>query len=61
MLSKFPKSKNTLENVSQEANREYTTMKLKHINLEAILEPFWPHLGALGRPLEAIVGTLGPT
>ena len=44
MLSKLPKSKNTLENVGPEANREKTTMKLKHINLEAILEPFWRHL-----------------
>ena len=61
MLSKLPKSKNTLENVSPEANREKTTMKLKHINLEAILEPFWPHLGVLGRPLEAIFVVLGPT
>ena len=61
MLSKLPKSKNTLENVSPEANREKTTMKLKHINLEAILEPFWPHLGVLERPLETILGVLGPT
>ena len=61
MLSKLPKSKNTLENVGPEANREKTTMKLKHINFEPILEPFWPHLGALGRPLEAILGVLGPT
>ena len=61
MLSKLPKSKNTLENVGPEANREKTTMKLKHINFEPILEPFWPHLGVLGRPLEAILGVLGPT
>ena len=59
MLSKPPKNKNTLENVGPEANREKTTMKLKHINLEPILEPFWPHLGVLGRPLEAILGHLG--
>ena len=58
MFSKLPKGKNTLENVDPEANREKTTMKLKHINLEAILEPFWPHLG---RPSEAILGVLGPT
>ena len=51
MLSKLPKSKNTLENVGPEANREKTTMNLKHINFEPILEPFWPHLGVLGRPL----------
>ena len=61
MLSKLPKSKNTLENVGPEANREKTTMKLKHINFESILEPFWPHLGVLGRALEAILGVLGPT
>ena len=51
MLSKLPRSYNTLENVGPEENREKTTMKLKHIDLEAILEPFWPHLGVLGRPL----------
>ena len=61
MLSKLPKSENTLENVWPVANREKTTIKLKHINLEAILEPFWPHLGVLGRALEAILGVLGPT
>ena len=61
MLSKLPKSKNTLENVGPEANREKTTMKLKHINLEDILEPFWPHFGVLGRPLEVILDVLGPT
>ena len=49
------------ENVGPEANREKTTMKLKHINFESILELFWPHLGVLGRPLEAILGILGPT
>ena len=59
MLSKLPKSKDTLENVGPEANREKTTMKLKHINFESILEPFWPHVGLLGRPLEAILGHLG--
>ena len=61
MLSKLPNHKKTLENVGPEANREKTTMKLKHINLEAILEPFLPHLGVLGRPLEAILGVLEPT
>ena len=48
MLSKLLTTKKTLENVCPEANREKTTMKLKHIDLEAILEPFWPHLGGLG-------------
>ena len=61
MLSKLPKSKNTMENVGPEANREKTPMKLKHVNFEPILEPFWPHLGVLGRALEAILGILGPT
>ena len=61
MLSKLPESENTLENVSPEANREKTTMKLKHINFESILEPFWLHLGVLGRALEAFLGILGPT
>ena len=51
----------SLENVSLEANREKTAMKLKHIDLEAIWRPFWPHLGVLGRPLGAILGVLGPT
>ena len=59
MLSNFPKSKNALENVGPEANREKTTMKLKHINFESILEPFWPHLGVLGRALEAILASWG--
>ena len=61
MLSKLPKSQKTLENVNPEANREKTTMKLYHINFESILEPFWPHLGVLGKPFEAILGILGPT
>ena len=61
MLSKLPKTKNTLENVGPEANREKTTMKLKHINFESILEPFWPHLGVLGKLLEGILGVLKPT
>ena len=61
MLSKLPKHKKTLENVAPEANREKTTMKLKHINFEPILDSFWPHLGVLGRPLETILGVLGPT
>ena len=61
MLSNLPKNKNELENVGPEANRENTTMKLKHANFEPILESFWPHLGGLGRPLEAILGVLGPT
>ena len=61
MLSKLPKSKRTLENGGPEANRKKTTMKLKHINFESILEPLWPHLGVLGRPLEAILDVLGPT
>ena len=61
MLSKLPKSKKTLENVCPEANHEKTTMKLYYINFDPLLEPFWPHLGVLGRPLEAILGVLAPT
>ena len=59
MLSKLPKSKNTLENVRLEPNREKTNMKLKHINFEPILEPFWPHLGVLGRPLGTMLPVWG--
>ena len=58
MLSKLPKSKKTLEIVGPEANREKTTMKLKHINLEAILEPFWPHLGRLKANLRQHIATI---
>ena len=47
-------------NLLYSANREKTTMKLKHIDLEPIFEPFWLHLGP-GRPLGAILGILGPT
>ena len=61
MLSKLPKSKKTMENVGPEANREKTVMKPKHIDLEAILESFWPHLEVLGRPFGAMLGILGPT
>ena len=61
MLSKPPKNQNTFENVGPEANCEKTTMKLKRINFEPILERFWPRLEVLGRPLEAILGVLGPT
>ena len=61
MLSQLLKSNKTLENTGPEANFEKNTMKPKHIDLEAILEPFWPHLGVLGRPLEAILDVLGPT
>ena len=59
MLPKLPQSKKTLQNLGPEANREKLTRKPKHIDSEAILEPFWPHLGALGRPLGAILGHLG--
>ena len=58
---KAPEKQKYIGNVNPEANREKTTMKLKHINFETILEPFWPHLGVLGRALEATLGVLGPT
>ena len=38
MHSKLPKSKNSLENVGPEANREKKARKLKHIDVEDILE-----------------------
>ena len=73
MLSKFLKSQKTLENVGPEANREKTTMKLKHINFEPILEAilasswgtweaFRGHFGRLGLNLsqhKAILSHLG--
>ena len=73
MLSKLPKSTNSLENVGQEANREKKTRKLKHIDVEAILEAilvsswgtweaFWGHVGRLGTNLsqhKAILSHLG--
>ena len=61
MLSKLLKSKATLENVGPEANIKKTTREPNHIDLEAILESIWPHLGVLGRPLGAILGVLRPT
>ena len=73
MLSTLPKSKATFENVGPEANREKTTRKLKHINVEAILEAilvsswstweaFGGHVGRLGTNLsqhKAILSHLG--
>ena len=47
-----------MEKVSGEANRDKKTMKLKHMDLEAILRKFWAHLGVLWRPLGAILGVL---
>ena len=38
MHSKLPKSKDSLENVGPEANREKKTRKPKHIDVEVILE-----------------------
>ena len=38
MRSKLPKRKTSLENVGPEAHREKMTRKLKHIDVEAILE-----------------------
>ena len=59
MHSKFPKSKNSLENVRPEANREKETRKPKHIDVEAILEAIlvssWDTWGAFGGQ----VGRLG--
>ena len=61
MLFNLPKTQNVMENVGPEANLEKKTMKLKHIDLKAISEPFWPDLGMRGRPLGAILGVFGPT
>ena len=61
---KAPDQQKYVRKLGPEANREKTTMKLKHINFEPILEPFWPHIGVLGRPLEpfwASWGQLEPT
>ena len=41
------------------ANHEKITMKLKHMNLEVILNPFGAHLWVLGRPLEDFFERLG--
>ena len=62
MLSKLPKSKETLENVGPEADREKSTMRPKHIDfgshLGAILASSWGtweafrgHFGRLGANL----------
>ena len=73
MHSKLPKSKNSLEHVGPEANREKKTRKLKHIDVEAILEAilvsswgtweaFGGHVGHLGTNLsqhKAILSHLG--
>ena len=73
MHSKLPRSSDSLENVGPEANREKKTRKLKHIDVEAILEvilvsswgtweAFWGHVGRLGTNLsqhKAILSHLG--
>ena len=61
ILSKPPKSKihwktyrffNMFENYKKK-----TTMTLKHMDLEAILRPFWSHLGVLGKdPFGSMLG-----
>ena len=50
-----------MENVGPEANHEKLTRKPKHIDLEAILEPFWPYLGGLLGPFWASWDQLEPT
>ena len=73
MHAKLPKSKDSLENVGPEANREKKIRKLKHIDVEAILEAilvsswgtweaFGGHVGRLGTNLsqhKAILSHLG--
>ena len=73
MHSKLPNSKDSLENVGPEANCQKKTRKLKHIDVEAILEAilvsswgtwgvFEGHVGRLGTNLrqhKAILSHLG--
>ena len=65
MLSQLLKSKETLENADPEANCEKTTMKPKHIDLEAILENHFGlilgYLGGLWGPSWASWSQLEPT
>ena len=69
MFSKLLKANNPLENIGLEANREKKTRKLKHIDVEAILEAilvsweaFGGHVGRLETNLsqhKAILSHLG--
>ena len=73
MHSKLPRSSNSFEDLGPEANREKKTRKLKHIDVEAILEAilvsswgtweaFGGHVGRLGTNLsqhKAILSHLG--
>ena len=70
MLSKLPISKNTMENVSPEANRLKMTVKPKHMDLAAIFETilasswgawdaFRGHFGANLSQHKAILSHLG--
>ena len=59
MLSKLWKSKKTLENVGLEANREKTTMKPKHIDLEAILEAIFASSWDTWEAFGDLLGQLG--
>ena len=45
-------------NLSEHKKR---SLKLKHIDMEAILRPFWAQLGVRWSPLGAIFGVLEPT
>ena len=62
---KAPEEQISLENVSREANREKTTRKLKHIDVEAILEAIlvssWGTWEVFGGPFWASVDQLEPT
>ena len=62
-MFKAPKEQNSLENVmffNISENHKKMVMKLKHMDLDAILRPFWAHLRVLWRPLGAYLGVLGP-
>ena len=61
MLSKLPNSQNKLENVGLEANPEKTTMKLKHIDVEAILEAILVSSWGTWEAFGAMLGVWGPT
>ena len=59
MRSKLPKINKSLENVGPEANREKKTRKLKHIDVEAILEAILVSSWVLGRPLGTMLAVWG--
>ena len=61
MRSKVPKSKDSMENVGPEANREKKTRKVKHIDVEAILEAIMVSSWGTWEAFGAMLGVWGPT